>query len=149
MSNKNRPKKKYRPRSVAVPDFLVGLDSSIGKKQEVGREDDRLFLLRVANRTADNNDLVLQCQVFTAAWLLAERMENAKTIRACLYDGVAALGAYLDEDKTHFTQEHFEILAQASEVGRAVMENSATLERAKALAAVVEGRFTPAMMNPE
>lgn len=145
--NKTRQKKKYRPRTVAVPNYLAGLDSSIGKKQELGREDDRLFLLRVANRTADNQDLVLQCHVFMAAWLLAERMEDAKAIRSCLYDGVAAIGAYLDEDQTSFTQAHFETLAQATDIGRSVMENSGKMERAKALQAVFEGRFTPDMMQ--
>ena len=149
MSKKPRPKKKYHPRRIAVPSYIASLDSSVGQVQEVGRSEDRLFLLRIANRTADNDDLVTHCQLFRAAWLLAERMDDAKTIRTCLYDGVVAIGGYLCDDPTEFTDKLFEDLNCAVEVSRSIFENTGKIERAQAMAAVIENRFTLEMMEKE
>ena len=149
MSKKPRPKKKYRPRLLSVPPYIAAMDASIGKSQEQGRLDDQTFLLRMANRTAEQSDLVFRCQLMRAAWLLAERMEEAKTIRECLFNGVEALGAYLPEGHKEFTEEYFEMLTQATEVARSVFENASRIERAQAMAAVMDDRFNLAMLQSE
>lgn len=149
MSKKPRPKKKYHQRRIAVPSYIAAMDATVGKTQERGRSEDRLFLLRIANRTADHNDLILHCQMFRAAWLLAERMDDDKTIRNCLYDGIEAIGAYLSPTISDFSELYFERLSQASEVCRSVLENSGKIERAQAMTTVLENRFTLAMMENE
>ena len=149
MSKKPRQKKKYHPRRIAVPSYIAALDDSIGQTQEQGRSEDRLFLLRIANRTADDDDLVLHCQMLRAAWLLAERMEDAKTIRNCLYEGIEAIGAYLSPKISDFSELYFERLSEAIEVCCSVLENSGKIERAQAMASVLENRFTLAMLESQ
>ena len=149
MSRKPRPKKKYQPRRIAVPSYVANLDPSIGEIQEKGRSEDRLFLLRIANRTAGNDDLVLHCQLLRAAWLLAEKMKDTETIKHCLFEGIEAIGAYLSKDPTDFTDQYFEKLSQAMEVCRSIFENSGKLERMHTMEAVLENRFTLAMMEKE
>lgn len=149
MSKKSRPKKKYHQRRIAVPSYIAAMDASVGKTQERGRSEDRLFLLRIANRTADQDDLILHCQMFRAAWLLAERMDDDKTIRTCLYEGIEAIGAYLSPNLPDFADKYFENLSQAMEVCRSVLENSGKIERVQAMATVSENRFTLAMMEKE
>ena len=79
MSKKPRPKKRYRPRAVAVPPYLASLDTYDNGFDH--REDDRIFLLQVANRTVDCEDLFTRVRMMQAAWLLASRVEDAKTLR--------------------------------------------------------------------
>lgn len=149
MSKKPRPKKKYRPRLLSVPSYIAAMDDSIGRTQAQGRLDDQTFLLRIANRTAEQGDLVLSCQMMRAAWLLAERMDEAKTIRECLFNGVEALGAYLSEGHKEFTDAYFEKLSQATDVARSVFENASRIERAQAMTAVMDDRFNLAMLQSE
>ena len=53
MSKKLRPKKKYRPHAVAVPHYLNSLTSDVNRSHDA-RDEDRVFLLQVANRTVEN-----------------------------------------------------------------------------------------------
>lgn len=48
---------------------------------------------------------------------MAEKMENTSEIRKCLADGLAAVGAYLNEEgrEEKFTPDVFEMLSQAIE----------------------------------
>ena len=52
---KPRSKKRYHPRAVAVSPYLAGLN--IGESAVDHKENDRIFLLRVANQTADKGNL--------------------------------------------------------------------------------------------
>lgn len=142
MSKKPRPKKKYRPRAVAVPPFLNSLDalSEEEKPSEDLAEKDRIFLLQVANRTIDRKDLAIHCQVLRAAWILADKMEHTDELRQSLVDGIVAIGSYLSEDQKAFTSESFEMLSIAVETCRAVLNASGRMERAQALAAAFEDR---------
>lgn len=141
MSKRTRPKKKYKPRAVAVPPFLNSLDA-LSDKESSGEpnEKDRIFLLQVANRTVEEADLALQVQVLRAAWVLAEKMESTKELRQCLVDGIVAIGTYLSEDHKEFTPECFEMLSTAIETCRAIMQATGQIERAQAMAAVLDGR---------
>ena len=58
MSKKPRPKKKYRPRAVAVPTYINSLSSDVDHGKDA-REEDRVFLLQVANRTVEKVDLAM------------------------------------------------------------------------------------------
>lgn len=140
MSQKTRPKKKYRPRAVAVPAYLNSLSSDVDRGRDA-RDEDRVFLLQVANRTVEKVDLALYGRILQIAWVLAAKMERAKELRQCLYDGLVAIGCYIDEKpKTPFNDEMFEGLSQATEVARDILENSGEIERAQAGAAVLSGR---------
>ena len=96
MSKKPRPKKKYHPRAVSVPPYLNSIQSQ--DQSNFGTDHDRTFLLQVANRTVDESELALQCRLMQAAWLLADNMENTKELRQSIFDGIAAVGAYLSDD---------------------------------------------------
>lgn len=139
MSKKPRPKKHYRPRAVAVPPYLATLkayDNGIDH-----RENDRIFLLRIANRTASENDALIHVRLFQVAWLLAARMKEAKSLRECLREGILSIGYYSDpEGKLEFTSREFETLSTAVEVCRQIIENSGSVERAQAMNAVMSGR---------
>lgn len=140
MSKKPRPKKKYRPHAVAVPHYLNSLTSDVNRSHDA-RDEDRVFLLQVANRTVEKVDLAMYGQILQIAWVLAAKMERAKELRQCLYDGLVAIGCYIDEKpKTPFNDEMFEGLSQATEVARDILENSGEIERAQAGAAVLSGR---------
>ena len=106
MSKKPRPKKKYRPRAVAVPAYLNSLSSDVDHGKDA-REEDRVFLLQVANRTVEKGDLALYGRIMQIAWVLAAQMERAKELRQCLYNGLAAIGenSYLRE-RCSQTREH-------------------------------------------
>lgn len=137
MSQKPRPKKKYRPRAVAVPAYLTDVD-----RGRDARDEDRVFLLQVANRTVEKVDLALYGRILQIAWVLAAKMERAKELRQCLYNGLAAIGSYVaEEPKIPFDDEMFEELSQATEVARDILENSGEIERAQAAAAVMSGRI--------
>lgn len=84
MSQKPRPKKKYRPRAVAVPAYLNSLSSDVDRGRDA-RDEDRVFLLQVANRTVEKVDLALYGRILQIAWVLAAKMERAKELRQCLY----------------------------------------------------------------
>ena len=60
MSKKPRPKKKYRPHAVAVPHYLNSLTSDVNRRHDA-RDEDRVFLLQVANRTLKR--LISPCTV--------------------------------------------------------------------------------------
>ena len=136
MSQKPRPKKKYRPRAVAVPAYLNSLSSDVDRGRDA-RDEDRVFLLQVANRTVEKVDR----RILQIAWVLAAKMERAKELRQCLYDGLVAIGCYIDEKpKIPFDDEMFEELSQATEIARDILENSGEIERAQAGAAVLSGR---------
>lgn len=140
MSRKPRPKKKYRPRAVAVPTYLNSLSSDVDHGKDA-RDEDRVFLLQVANRTVEKVDLALYGRILQIAWVLAAKMERAKELRQCLYDGLVAIGCYIDEKpKIPFDDEMFEELSLATEVARDILENSGEIERAQAAAAVMSGR---------
>ena len=80
-------------------------------------------------------------RILQIAWVLAAKMERAKELRQCLYDGLVAIGCYVDEKpKIPFDDEMFEGLSQATEVARDILENSGEIERAQAGAAVLSGR---------
>lgn len=142
MSKKQRPKKKYKPKNVAVPPYLNSLDAYSQRTDIDPRDGDRTFLLQVANRTVSEGDLVINCYSIQAAWALAEKMENTSEIRKCLSDGFAAVGAYLDVEtrEEKFTPEVFEMLSQAIETTRSIFENSGQVERAQALNAALRGQ---------
>lgn len=141
MSKKPRPKKKYRPRAVAVPTYLNSLSSDVDHGKDA-RDEDRVFLLQVANRTVEKVDLAMYGRIMQIAWVLAAQMERAKELRQCLYNGLAAIGSYVAEDpKIPFDDEMFEELSQATEVARDILENSGEIERAQAAAAVMSGRI--------
>ena len=140
MSKKPRPKKKYRPHAVAVPHYLNSLTSDVNRSHDA-RDEDRVFLLQVANRTVERVDLALYGRILQIAWVLASKMERAKELRQCLYSGLAAIGCYVAEKpKIPFDDEMFEELSQATEVARDILENSGEIERAQAAAAVMSGR---------
>lgn len=140
MSKKPRPKKKYRPHAVAVPHYLNSLTSDVNRSHDA-RDEDRVFLLQVANRTVEKVDLAMYGRILQIAWVLAAKMERAKELRQCLYDGLVAIGCYIDEKpKTPFNDEMFEGLSRATEVARDILENSGEIERAQAGAAVLSGR---------
>lgn len=141
MSKKPRPKKRYRPRAVAVPPYLASLNTYDDGIDH--REDDRVFLLQVANRTVDEEDLFTHVRLMQVAWLLASRMEDAKNLRECLHEAILAIGAYVDADReTVFTPERFEALRAGTELCRSILENSGHVERAQAMAAVLNGNVT-------
>ncbi|MFR4553860.1 MAG: hypothetical protein ACLT49_11735 [Sutterella wadsworthensis] len=141
MSKKPRPKKKYRPHAVAVPHYLNSLTSDVNRSHDA-RDEDRVFLLQVANRTVERVDLALYGRILQIAWVLASKMERAKELRQCLYNGLAAIGSYVaEEPKIPFDDEMFEELSQATEVARDILENSGEIERAQAAAAVMSGRI--------
>lgn len=118
MSKKPRPKKKYRPRAVAVPTYLNSLSSDVDHGKDA-RDEDRVFLLQVANRTVEKVDLAMYGQILQIAWVLAAKMDRAKELRQCLYSGLAAIGCYVAEKpKIPFDDEMFEELSQATEVAR-------------------------------
>lgn len=79
-------------------------------------------------------------QLLRAAWVLAEKMESTKELRQCLVDGIVAIGTYLSEDHKEFTPECFEMLSTAIETCRAIMQATGRIERAQAMAAVLDGR---------
>lgn len=139
MSKKPRPKKRYRPRAVFVPPYLGTLNAGLGRPIEELREEDRTFLLRVSNRTVDEEELVLYCRLFQMAWLLASKMEQAKALRTCMNAGLLSIGAYLGADDK-FDTEQFEALASAVETSRDIVENAGQIERAQALKAVINNR---------
>lgn len=140
MSKKPRPKKKYRPHAVAVPHYLNSLTSDVNRSHDA-RDEDRVFLFQVANRTVERVDLALYGRILQIAWVLASKMERAKELRQCLYSGLAAIGCYVAEKpKIPFDDEMFEELSQATEVARDILENSGEIERAQAGAAVLSGR---------
>lgn len=135
--SKKRPKKHYRPRAVAVPPFLATMQS-FGDNVD-HRENDRVYLLRVANRTATEEDGLIHVRLMQVAWILAARMENARALRECLRDGILAVGYYSDpKGELEFTQEHFEQLSAAVETCRGILDNSGHLERAQAMTAVLD-----------
>lgn len=141
MSKKPRSKKHYRPRAVAVPPYLATLNT-----YEDGidhRDEDRVFLLRVANRTVDEAALVIHCRLFQTAWLLAAKMEDAKVLRECMGGGLEAIGAYLAPDReAEFTPQEFERLSEAVETCRSILEMSGHVERAQAMAAVLSDKVS-------
>lgn len=140
MSKKLRPKKKYRPRAVAVPHYLNSLTSDIDRSHDA-RDEDRVFLLQVANRTVEKIDLAMYGRIMQIAWVLAAKMERAKELRQCLYNGLVVIGCYISEKpKIPFDDGMFEELSQATEVARDILENSGEIERAQAGAAVLSGR---------
>lgn len=141
MSKKPRTKKRYHPRAVAVPPYLASLDTYDNGIDH--REDDRIFLLQVANRTVDCDDLFTHVRMMQATWLLASRMEDAKSLRECLHEAILAIGAYVDDDREKvFTPERFEALRAGTELCRSIFENSGHVERAQAVAAVLKGDVT-------
>ena len=105
-------------------------------KQERKVEEDRLFLLRVANRTVEEEELVLYTRLFQMAWILASKMQDALKLREVIANGLRAVGAYLSPDAVEFDDEFFNDLSQAVEVCRGIIEQSGQLERAQALDAV-------------
>ena len=142
MSKKQRLKKKYKPKNVAVPPYLNSLDAYSQRTDIDPRDGDRTFLLQVANRTVSEGDLAIHCYIIQAAWALAEKMENTADIRKCLSDGFAAVGAYLNEEEREekFTKEVFEMLSVAVETARSIFENSGQVERAQAINAALRGQ---------
>lgn len=135
-NKKKRTKKHYRPRAVAVPPYLGTFLSKEGL-QERKVEEDRLFLLRVANRTIEEEELVLYTRLFQMAWILASKMQDALKLREVIANGLRAVGAYLSPDAVEFDDEFFNDLSQAVEVCRGIIEQSGQLERAQALDAVM------------
>lgn len=141
MSKKPRTKKRYHPRAVAVPPYLASLDTYDNGIEH--REEDRVFLLQVANRTVDYEDLFTHVRMMQVAWLLSSRMEDAKSLRECLREAILAIGAYIDDDREKvFTPERFEALREGTELCRSILENSGHVERAQAVAAVLKGTVT-------
>lgn len=108
---------------------------------------DRVFLLKMANHTVNDNDLLLQCQVFRAANLLADKMVEAPELKACLYKGIESIGAYLSPDHTEFDKERFEDLAQAIEVTKMIFNRCSTLERLQAIQAISHERIKEEFQN--
>lgn len=146
MSKKPRPKKHYRPRAISVPPYLA----SLGHFENAGkyRDHDRSFLLRVANRTADEEDIVIHLRLIQAAWLLATRMENTQSLRASLQSGIPVLNACADGEKADpVTPEMIDVLARSVETARGIIENSGHVERLQAMQAVVSGRVTVGIDN--
>lgn len=139
MSKKPRPKKHYRPRAVFVPPMLSTL--KIPELSKNAREEDRVFLLRVANRTAADDEIVLYGRLMQVAWVLAAKMENAVQLREAFREGLRSMGAYLSEDHVEFNAEYFDTLTVAVEAARDVLENSGQIERAQAMAAVLSGKL--------
>lgn len=140
MSKKPSPKKKYGPRAVAVPHYLNSLTSDVDRSHDA-RDENRVFLLQVANRTVEKKDLAMYGRIMQIAWVLAAKMERAKELRQCLYNGLVAIGCYIAEKpKIPFDDKMFEELSLATEVARDILENSGEIERAQAGAAVFSGR---------
>lgn len=137
MSKKPRPKKRYRPRSLAVPPYLGAM--KIGTRHNHEAED-RAFLLRVANRTADAAEVVKNLEILQCGWVLASSMAESQTLRTCLKHGVQALDKYLDPEGKEFDRQSFEALAQSVEVCRDIIEHAGQLERDQAFLAVVSGK---------
>ena len=75
MSKKPRPKKKYRPRAVAVPHYLNSLTTDVDRSHDA-RDEDRVFLLQVANRTVEKVDLAMYGRIMQIAWVLAAKVNN-------------------------------------------------------------------------
>lgn len=140
MSKKPRKKKKYHPRAISVPPYLNTIDKLTGQQSGFGREDDRIALLKIANRTATNDDLVMRIKLFQAAWVLAARMEQAKALRECLHSGIEAIGSYISVEHEDFTDEMFENLVLATETCRDIIEASGKIERTQAMATVMHGQ---------
>ena len=150
MSKKPSPKKKYGPRAVAVPHYLNSLTSDVDRSHDA-RDENRIFLLQVANRTVEKKDLAMYGRIMQITWVLAAKMERAKVLaakmerakelRQCLYNGLVAIGCYIAEKpKIPFDDKMFEELSLATEVARDILENSGEIERAQAGAAVLSGR---------
>ena len=93
MSKKPSPKKKYGPRAVAVPHYLNSLTSDVDRSHDA-RDENRVFLLQVANRTVEKKDLAMYGRIMQITWVLAAKMERAKELRQCLYNGLVAFGCY-------------------------------------------------------
>ena len=139
MSKKTRQKKQYRPRAVSVPPMLSTL--KLPKLTADAREEDRVFLLRMANGTAENDEVVLYSRFIQVAWILAAKMENSVQIREAFREGLRAMGAYLSEGHLEFTSEFLNVLTVSVEAARDVLENSGQIERAQAMAAVLSGKL--------
>ena len=130
MSKKPSPKKKYGPRAVAVPHYLNSLTSDVDRSHDA-RDENRVFLLQVANRTVEKKDLAMYGRIMQITWVLAAKMERAKELRQCLYNGLVAIGCYIAEKpKIPFDDKMFEELSLATEVARDILENSGEIERA-------------------
>lgn len=140
MSKKPRPKKHYRPHAITVPSFLGSLNARNRRPEEEAEEDDRLFCLRIANRTAPKADIAAYCQFLQIAWLLAARMENAKALRELLNDGLQALEDYLVLDAETVPSSLVANLTEAVETGRQIYNNAGDLERSQAIKAVMTRR---------
>lgn len=77
MSKKPSPKKKYGPRAVAVPHYLNSLTSDVDRSHDA-RDENRVFLLQVANRTVEKKDLAMYGRIMQITWVLAAKMERAQ-----------------------------------------------------------------------
>ena len=130
MSKKPSPKKKYGPRAVAVPHYLNSLTSDVDRSHDA-RDENRIFLLQVANRTVEKKDLAMYGRIMQITWVLAAKMERAKELRGCYI---------AEKPKIPFDDKMFEELSLATEVARDILENSGEIERAQAGAAVLSGR---------
>ena len=150
LSKKPRPKKKYKPRKISISPFVaqIGLMCQ-SEKQEDASFEDQIFLLQMANHTVSEKDLVLQCQVFRAANVLADRMVEAKDLKDCLFKGIEAIGAYLSPDHEEFDKERFEDLAQAVEVTRTIFNHCGTIERIQAMQAVMHEKIGDEFTRPK
>ena len=128
------------PDTVAVPTYLNSLRSDIDRSHDA-RDEDLVFFLQVANRTVEKIGLAMYGRIMQIAWVLAAKMEQAKELRQCLYNGLAAIGSYIAEKpQIPFDDEVFEELSPAMVVARDILENSGEIKRAQAGAAVSSGR---------
>lgn len=122
---------------MAVPPYLGAM--KIGTRHDHEAED-RVFLLRAANKTADSTEIVKYLEILQCAWVLASSMAESQVLRTCLKHGVQALDKYLDPEGKEFDQASFEALAQSVEVCRDIIEHAGQLERDQAFLAVVSGK---------
>lgn len=143
MPKTTRPKKRRRPRLITAPPFLA--DCSF-KKDSDRRGEDRSFLLRIANRTADKTEVLWYVRQIQAAWVLASRMEKTQELRRSLLCGILLLDTYLNPQNTDtIPPEALDLLCRSVETARAVWENAEHLERMQAMNAVISGRVTAYM----
>ena len=95
MSKKPRPKKKYRPRAVAVPTYINSLSSDVDHGKDA-REEDRVFLLQVANRTVEKVDLAMYGRIMQIALM---KIQGYSTREIAVYLDITEKAVYRRMDR--------------------------------------------------
>ena len=144
MPKKPRNKRSYRPRLLSVPPYLAGRACFVENSEH--QNEDRCFLLRIANRTADEAEVLRRVRQIQAAWVVASRMEETESLRRTLLSGILLLDTYLNPQNSEtIPAEALDLLCRSVDTARAVWENTGHLERMQAMNAVINGRIAVGM----